>query len=157
MDDNGEPIPLDQRAEVIARTTGASAGIIGAVGHPDGELSWREMGATLLERAHTERFVVATSQHEADDRRVHCAVRAARLAGPSREGATPPPHHKPDHGKRPRIHHDGRPGGLHPREVAAEEFRLGMPRSQRRHHAGSVEVTRSLPRRDQHAHRTSLV
>jgi PAS domain S-box-containing protein len=77
LDDDGVPIPVGRRAEVIARTTGASAESSGAVVDADGELRWLEIAAHPLERSHHERFVVASYKDVSEHRRVEAALRAS--------------------------------------------------------------------------------
>jgi hypothetical protein len=60
--------------------------------------------------------------------------------------------HNSNHCERASIHHRFDPSGLHPRTGAAKEFGLGMPPLQGRGQARSVQVARSLARRDQYAH-----
>jgi PAS domain S-box-containing protein len=77
LDDDGVAIALEERAEVIARTTGVSAESSGAVVDPDGELRWLEIAAHPLERSHHERFVVASYKDVSEHRRVEAAWRAS--------------------------------------------------------------------------------
>ncbi len=81
LDEDGVAIPLELRAEVVARSTGASAEGSGGVVDSEGEVHWLEIAAHPLERAHHERWVVATYKDVSEHRRVEAAWRASVEAG----------------------------------------------------------------------------
>ncbi len=89
LDETGATIPLDCRADVLARTTGEWAESSGAVVDSDGEVRWLEIAAHPLERSHHERWVVATYKDVSEHRRVEAALRARRSKpiGPRRNSS----------------------------------------------------------------------
>jgi PAS domain S-box-containing protein len=79
LGDDGEAIPLDERPEVVTRLSG-----VPTEGHAtvvvDDEVRWLEIAAQPIDRAHNERWVVATYKDVSEQRRVADALRAAQEA-----------------------------------------------------------------------------
>jgi PAS domain S-box-containing protein len=77
LDDDGAAIPLEARPEVTARVDNVASVASATVVVGDGEVRWLEIAAQPIERAHNERWVVATYKDVSEHRRVADALRAS--------------------------------------------------------------------------------
>jgi PAS domain S-box-containing protein len=80
LDDDGAPLPLEQRPEVVARIDGVPMDATATVVVEDGQVRWLEIAAQPIERTHNERWVVATYKDVSEQRRVADALRASMEA-----------------------------------------------------------------------------